>query len=53
MGLDSARVFLNLRYRHAAGDDVLIGETKRRMAMHDVAEVLFITSDGSLERLYK
>lgn len=52
-GLGSARVVLNLRYRHAASDDVLIGETKRRMAMHDVAEVLFIKSDGSLERLYK
>ena len=52
-GLGSARVVLNLRYRHAASDDVLIRETKRRMAMHDVAEVLFIKSDGSLERLYK
>ena len=52
-GLGSARVVLNLRYRHAASDDVLIRETKRRMVMHDVAEVLFIKSDGSLERLYK
>ena len=52
-GLGSARVVPNLRYRHAASDDVLIRETKRRMAMHDVAEVLFIKSDGSLERLYK
>ncbi len=53
MGLGSARIVLNLRYRHAASDDVLIRETKRRMAMHDVVEVLFIKSDGSLERLYK
>ena len=52
-GLGSARVVLNLRYRHAASDDVLIRETKRHMAMHDVAEVLFIKSDGSLEHLYK
>lgn len=52
-GHGGARVVLNLRYRHAASDDVLIRETKRRMAMHDVAEVLFIKSDGSLEHLYK
>ena len=52
-GHGGARVVLNLRYRHAASDDVQIRETKRRMAMHDVAEVLFIKSDGSLEHLYK
>lgn len=52
-GHGGARVVLNLRYRHAASDDVLIRETKRRMAMHGVAEVLFIKSDGSLEHLYK
>ena len=52
-GLGSARVVLDLRYRYAASDDVLIRESKRRMAMHDVVEVLFIKSDGSLGRLYK
>ena len=50
-GIDSAKVVFNARYRQVASDDEMVSELKKRMAMHHIDEVLYITSDGGVIRL--
>lgn len=52
-GLGSARVVFNPRYRSVATDEDMVAEIRRRMRTHDVSEVLYINSDGTLTRITK
>ena len=50
-GVESTKVVFNARYRQVASDEEMVSELKKRMAMHHIDEVLYITSAGGVIRL--